>query len=151
MMTFSISASKEVPELIMVIMAIGAQYRDEHLGGLALYRASRVIIFHRHRLQEPGRRSSAATASGSHTGGNSPTPSASVQSGTLGALLLLAKFASWQRDNLLVEEAIECQYLLVRYARDCGLSEPEADHWDEWHAWARKETSRRIKLGTFCF
>ena len=129
MPTFSVSYYKEVPELVLAMMAIGAQYRYERLGGLALYRASRTIVFHRRKYN------------------SSTIPRIE----TLGALLLLAKFATWQHDERLIEEAIEYQYMMAKYARESGLTELEQSDGDDWVAWSCKETSRRIKLGVFCF
>ncbi|KAJ3541036.1 hypothetical protein NM208_g4791 [Fusarium decemcellulare] len=151
--TFSITNYNESPELVMAIMAIGAQYRYEHLGGVALYRASRAIIFHRRELyqrdHQTGHRNINAS-SPEASQGSSPIPHP-FGAETLGTLLLLAKFASWQRDERLVEEAIEYQYLLAKHARECGLSETEADDGDDWRVWARTEAHRRIKLSVFCF
>ncbi|KAF4965623.1 hypothetical protein FSARC_6610 [Fusarium sarcochroum] len=147
--TFSITNYNQTPELVMAIMAIGAQYRYEHLGGLALYRASRAIIFHRRELRQRDRYIADVSSEGAN---QSQSPFyLHLGAETLGALLLLAKFASWQRDERLVEEAIEYQYLLAKHARESGLCELEADDGDDWWIWARTETCRRIKLSVFCF
>ncbi|KAJ4264290.1 hypothetical protein NW762_005486 [Fusarium torreyae] len=136
--TFSITNYNQTPELVMAIMAIGAQYRYEHLGGLALYRASRAIIFHRREIQQRDRHN-ANTSDQGETQSQSPFY---LHHGaeTLGALLLLAKFASWQRDERLVEEAIEYQYLLAKHARETGFSETEADDGDDWWIWAHSSS-----------
>ncbi|RMJ07901.1 hypothetical protein CDV36_012495 [Fusarium kuroshium] len=156
MPTFSIVKYKDVPELVMAIMAIGAQYRYEHLGGHALYHASRAIIFHRQKLGELGHplpSHSPPFSSCEHppTVTTPATQSAFVRTGVLGALLLVAKLASWQQDQRLVQESIQYQYLLSKYAHDGGLTESEDDDGDDWEVWAQKEVSRRIKLGVFCF
>jgi hypothetical protein len=149
--TFSVCNYKDVPEFILAMMAVGAQFRYEHAGGLALYRAARTIIFYRQEQKDIAQPSLHSTSTVLQSENYSPYDKPSLEANSLGAVLFLAMFASWQLDKRLVQESIQYQYLLVQLIRKCGLSESEVDDGRDWQIWARKEITRRIKLATFCF
>ncbi|KAK1672095.1 regulatory protein [Colletotrichum godetiae] len=159
MPTFCMKYYRDSPELVLALLAVGAQLRYETRNASALYRAGRAIILHRMESGElanqPGGlcgtcRSSKPVASTMNEA-NSPTAAARLD--TMKAILLLATYSTWQEDLCLVRESLEYQGLLARCLRENGLVN-DISHNDEdldWQSWARAESDRRAKLAVFCF
>lgn len=161
MPTFRITNYTRSPELVLALLAVGAQYRYEHSRAIDLYRVGRSIVL--------GRMQSGELSSVGHiVSSNLPSEQSPRDGGvsvvtnmepidTLGAILLLSTFASWQADPTLVRESLEYQPLLARLARDCGLREeqlPDVDgdvDGDDWLKWIPRESSRRTKFSVFTF
>lgn len=161
MPTFRITNYTRSPELVLALLAVGAQYRYEYSRAIDLYRVGRSIVL--------GRMQSAELSSVGHIVSSNLPSEQSPRDGavsvvtnmepidTLGAMLLLSTFASWQADPTLVRESLEYQALLARLARDCGLREeqlPDVDgdvDGDDWLKWIPRESSRRTKLSVFTF
>ncbi|KAK7699862.1 hypothetical protein SLS64_011292 [Diaporthe eres] len=160
MPTFRVTNYPRSPELVLALLAVGAQYRYEYSRALSLYRSGRAIVL--------GRMQSGELSSVGHIGPpNLPSERRSREDGasvtttdpvdTFGAILLLSTFASWQGDPALVRESLEYQHLLARLARDCGLCEEQpldvdgdADG-DDWLEWVPRESSRRTKFSVSTF
>ncbi|KAK1625717.1 hypothetical protein BDP81DRAFT_380925 [Colletotrichum phormii] len=159
MPTFCMKYYRDSPELVLALLAVGAQLRYETRNASALYRAGRAIILHRlesgELANQPGglcgtSRSSKPVASTLNEA-NSPTAAARLD--TMKAILLLATYSTWQEDLCLVRESLEYQGLLARCLQESGLVN-DISHNDEdldWHSWARAESDRRAKLAAFCF
>lgn len=160
MPTFRITNYARSPELVLALLAVGAQYRYEYSRALDMYRVGRSIVL--------GRMQSGELSSVGHlASSNLPTEQSSQGGGvsvatgepidTLGAILLLSTFASWQGDPALVRESLEYQPLLARLARDCGLCEGQVPDFDgdvdgdDWLEWIPRESSRRTKFSVFTF
>ncbi|KAK0659228.1 hypothetical protein DIS24_g4092 [Lasiodiplodia hormozganensis] len=145
--TFSITAHSRAPEMVLAVLAIGAQYRYEKRNSLVLYNAARSIVLERIRRRDP-----CPEGPGSENGANHRQASHHPQSGRMDivrTLLLLATFSTWQRDQTLVRESFEYQGLVARYIREDGLSESIQDDGDDWLEWSRIEVDRRTKLCAF--
>ncbi|TDZ39556.1 hypothetical protein C8035_v005407 [Colletotrichum spinosum] len=155
MPTFCITNFEHSPELVIALLAVGASFRYESRNSLALYRAGRAIVLHRQRVVQPASQPVGFGAQfelgSEETSIVAPHRSSSAQMDTLRAVLLLATFASWQQDRSLARESLEYQPLLARIIRDDGLVEGASHDGDNWHAWARTESDRRVKLSAFCF
>lgn len=153
MPTFSITAIPDAPELVLALMAVGAQYRYERRSATALYHAARAIITERIRRRELPDPHAAAF----HHERLPRTPPNLLA--TTRAILLLAKFAAWQASPALIRESLSYRALLAHSVRRAGLSESDDDDDNEgqmqddnaWLHWARAETDRRTKLCVFCF
>ena len=128
MPTFRISNYTRSPELVLALLAVGAQYRYEYTPALHLYSAARSIVLARMHLGELSRAvhlGSLGLPFRERCWGAGVAINPALPIDTLGATLLLAMFASWQADPVRVRESFEYQPLLARLARDCGLSEEE--------------------------
>ncbi|KAB2580121.1 hypothetical protein DBV05_g1158 [Lasiodiplodia theobromae] len=150
MPTFSITANPDAPELVLALMAVGAQYRYERRSATALYHAARAIISERIRRRElPD-----PHAASFHERLPRTPPNLLA---TTRAILLLAKFAAWQASPALIRESLSYRALLAHSVRRAGLSKSDDDdnggRMDDnaWLRWARAETDRRTKLCVFCF
>ncbi|KAL0940296.1 C2H2 transcription factor [Colletotrichum truncatum] len=155
MSTFCITRYRESPELVLALMAVGAQFRYESRNGIALYRAARAIIHHR---LKSGQFSHQPAALGDPGVSDTENPSSAIahqsssaRMDSIKAILLLATFAAWQEDRCFVRESLEYQGLLARCVRESGLTEKQPNDGDDWHEWARIESDRRVKLSAFCF
>lgn len=154
MPTFSITATPDAPELVLALMAVGAQYRYERRSATALYYAARAIITERIRRRELPDPHAAAF----HERLPRMPPNLLA---TTRAILLLAKFAAWQASPALIRESLSYRALLAHSVRRAGLSKSDDDDDDDnegqvqdgnaWLRWARAETDRRTKLCVFCF
>lgn len=159
--TFLITTSP-APEMVLALLAMGAQFRYESRIATSLYQAARGIILHRLRRGELAQPishsispSPVATAPLAATSGSSGSPGQgqSYHLDSVRAVLMLGDFSGWQHDERLTRDSLDYQAILARCVRDSGLSEPEgvdADP-DDWHTWAAGEVDRRTKLSAFCF
>ncbi|KAF4903721.1 hypothetical protein CGCFRS4_v001591 [Colletotrichum fructicola] len=155
MPTFCVTKYQDSPELVLAMMAIGAQFRYESRNGAALYRAGRAIILHRLKSGQFSVQPAAPAVdqesflAAANTGTDCQSPSARMES--IKGILLLATFATWQQDRSLVRESFEYQSLLARCIRESVLTETLANDGNDWHIWAKTESDRRVKLASFCF
>ena len=173
----TLSVAAIVPELTLALAAVGAQYRFENSRGIELFYAAKAVVLEQIRrkdgtLSQQWQRPSSSSMSQSspgggfqaHTAASSPfqtsvTAENGVQDnreqiGSIQALLLLTAFATWERHQELLREALSFQSVLARLLRESGLHEPEnMPSPDElsWEDWIKLEGDRRIKLIVFCF
>ncbi|KAE8330061.1 hypothetical protein BDV39DRAFT_202255 [Aspergillus sergii] len=126
----SFDPAKHSLELVLAMMAAGAQYRYEHRKGRMLYYASKIIFQERQRFH-------------------------STTTDDLRCLLNLAIYANWQQDVELVRDACDYQSLLVRLLRETSLTENNATSAEvsclDWQTWLQLEADRRVKLFGFAF
>ncbi|KAF4430074.1 hypothetical protein CGCF413_v003992 [Colletotrichum fructicola] len=131
MPTFCVTKYQDSPELVLAMMAIGAQFRYESRNGAALYRAGRAIILHRLKSGQFSVQPAAPAVdqesflAAANTGTDCQSPSARMES--IKGILLLATFATWQQDRSLVRESFEYQSLLARCIRESVLTETLAN------------------------
>ncbi|KAK7457399.1 regulatory protein [Colletotrichum acutatum] len=159
MPTFCMKYHRESPELVLALLAVGAQLRYETRNASALYRAGRAIILHRLESGElatqPGGLCGISRPSNSLAlaGVEAYSSAAASRLDTMKAILLLATYSTWQEDLCLVRESLEYPGLLARCLRESGLvNDASYDDKDlDWHSWARAESDRRAKLAAFCF
>lgn len=123
MPTFSITAIPDAPELVLALMAIGAQYRYERRSATALYHAARAIIAERIRRRELPDPHAAAFH---HETLPRMPPNLLA---TTRAILLLAKFAAWQASPALIRESLSYRALLAHtvspgWAAGLGAASP---------------------------
>ncbi|KAH0425637.1 C2H2 transcription factor [Colletotrichum camelliae] len=146
---------QDSPELVLAMMAIGAQFRYESRNGAALYRAGRAILLQRLKSGQFSVQPATSAVdqesylAAANTETDCQSPSARMKS--IKGILLLATFATWQQDRSLVRESFEYQGLLARCIRESGLTETLPNDGDDWHVWAKTESDRRVKLASFCF
>ncbi|PHH82369.1 hypothetical protein CDD82_6204 [Ophiocordyceps australis] len=169
------------PELLLAILAVGAQCRFENTRGYALWYAARAVA-----MEQIRRRHSSeihallptAAAYSPHSTRPSPSTSyrhsfASAQSErpatqdthrepyssntlqarleTIQAVLLLFTFGLWGAKTIL-QDALSVQSTLAMLIREEGLS-VDSNHAvvTEWEAWVRLEGANRTKLIAYCF
>lgn len=170
----TLSVASCAPELVLALAAVGAQYRFENRRGIEIFYAAKAVVMEQLRRREgcwmpqgPWPRPSSLEQSPggdyqglSQSGGPSqymPTggPSAAdsnAQLGSLQALLLLTAFATWERHQELLREALAFQSILARLVREDGLSNPDIaspDHLS-WEDWIHIEGAKRTKLIVYC-
>ncbi|KAK8232393.1 hypothetical protein HDK90DRAFT_308533 [Phyllosticta capitalensis] len=143
MSTFSITAYHDAPELVLSLLAVGAQYRYERKSASSLYAASRAIIKERIKRGEVPDLRMTFNEALPHSPPNLLA--------TTGAILLLMKFSAWQADPGLILESLNYRPLLAHCVRRAGLSEASPDDGDDWLTWVKLETDRRTKLCVFCY
>ncbi|KAL1387720.1 regulatory protein [Phyllosticta capitalensis] len=143
MSTFSITAYHDAPELVLSLLAVGAQYRYERKSASSLYAASRAIIKERIKRGEVPDLRMTFNEALPHSPPNLLA--------TTGAILLLMKFSAWQADPGLILESLNYRPLLAHCVRRAGLSEASPDDGDDWLTWTKLETDRRTKLCVFCY
>ncbi|KAF2137090.1 uncharacterized protein K452DRAFT_114190 [Aplosporella prunicola CBS 121167] len=151
MPTFSITAVPNAPELVLAILAVGAQYRYETKAGIALYAASRAIIKCRIQRNELPDFHTVPFFHFSH-----PHTLPPDLPGTTRTILLLSTFSALQSDSTLLQESLSYRALLAYCVRQVGLSElaeegTAAVYPQNWQSWAKAETHRRTALFAFCF
>lgn len=135
------------PELILAIMAAGAQYRFEYQNAAKFFQASKIIVTSRlqaYDIQRPG----VCTAS---NGGSSTTAFEELE--IIRCLLILMGFATWQ-ETAMLREALHLRNLLIETLRRSGLDEPNMPLPPEsmdWLRWVEQESTRRAKLAAFGF
>ncbi|KAH0601552.1 hypothetical protein MHUMG1_00429 [Metarhizium humberi] len=169
------------PELLLAILAVGAQYRFENNRGYALWYAAKTVameqIRRRHSSEVHALLPTAASYSPHST---RPSPSisyrhsfASAQSErtvthdthrepyspntpgarleTIQAVLLLFAVGLWGAKTIL-QEALSLQSNLAFLIREERLNvETRPSSLNEWETWIRLEGANRTKLIAFCF
>ncbi|ETN40684.1 uncharacterized protein HMPREF1541_04963 [Cyphellophora europaea CBS 101466] len=173
--TLSVAAS--APELVLALAAVGAQYRFENSRGIELFYAAKAVVTEQIRRRDGSAQPQSWTrprtgslvqspagglASSSHSGSpfqfQPPEEAVSTDSkeymDSIQALLLLTAFATWERHQELLKEALAFQSTLARLVRDSGLSsaeEPPTPSDLTWERWIRIEGDKRTKLIVYCF
>jgi hypothetical protein len=164
------------PELILALAAVGAQYRFENSRGIELFYAAKAVVTEQIRRRDGSAQTQSlrprtsslvqspngALPSSSHSGSPFqfqppeeavPTDSREYMD-SIQALLLLTAFATWERHQELLKEALAFQSTLARLVRDSGLSsaeEPPTPSELTWERWIRIEGDKRTKLIVYCF
>ena len=171
----TVSIASHAPELMLALAAVGAQYRFENRRGIEIFYASKAVVMEQLRRREgcwmpqgPWPPSSSHTQSpgGDYQGltqsggpsqymppGGPPPPDSNAQLGSIQALLLLTAFATWERHQELLREALTFQSILARLVRDDGLSNPHIPSPEtlSWEDWIHIEGAKRTKLIVYCF
>ncbi|KAF7508529.1 hypothetical protein GJ744_009242 [Endocarpon pusillum] len=171
----TLSVASSAPELVLALAAVGAQYRFENRRGIEIFYAARAVVMEQIRRregcwmpQDPWPRSVPLTQSpgGDYQGlsqsggpaqympaGGPPAPDSSARLGSIQALLLLTAFATWERHQELLREALAFQSILARLVRDDGLTSPDTSSSDSlsWEDWIRLECAKRTKFIVYCF
>lgn len=173
----TLSVSNSAPELVLALAAVGAQYRFEHSRGIELFYAAKAVVMEQIRKRDglattqtwnrPRTGSMVQSPGGGFQGSShSSSPfqfvpaedSIPVDSkehmDSIQALLLLTAFATWERHQELLREALAFQSVLARLVRDSGLTSPdEPQDRSEltWEKWIRTEGDKRTKLIVYCF
>ncbi|KAI1336986.1 hypothetical protein F5Y15DRAFT_166107 [Xylariaceae sp. FL0016] len=175
----TISPAEIAPELLLAILAVGAQYRFESHRSNALWYAARAVaheqIRRRHSHEVHGLLPTPAAYSPHST---RPSPShgfrhsfSSMQQErpmtqdthrepyspntpparmeTIQALLLLFAVGLWGAKAIL-HEAMSLQSLLALLVREEGFLS-ESTQTSDWESWIRIEGGNRTKLITYCF
>ena len=173
--TLSVAAS--APELVLALAAVGAQYRFENSRGIELFYAAKVVVMEQ--LRKRDGLATSQTWNRPRTGSIVQSPGGGFQSSShdsspfqfmpseetvstdskehmdsIQALLLLTAFATWERHQELLREALAFQSILARLVRDSGLTSPEepvSPSEQLWENWIRTEGDKRTKLIVYCF
>ncbi|KAH9988426.1 hypothetical protein F4779DRAFT_277214 [Xylariaceae sp. FL0662B] len=175
----TIAPAELAPELLLAILAVGAQYRFESHRSNALWYAAKAVALEqirRRRSHEIPNLLPTPAAYSPHS--TRPSPShgfrhsfSSVQQErpmtqdthrepyspntpqsrmeTIQALLLLFAVGLWGAKAIL-HEAMSLQSLLAHLVREEGFL-TESTQTADWEAWVRIEGSNRAKLITYCF
>ncbi|KAL1888753.1 hypothetical protein Sste5346_009379 [Sporothrix stenoceras] len=168
------------PELILAILAVGAQYRFESHRGNALWYAAKAIAFEQIRRRHSSEVHSLLPTSAAYSPHSTrPSPSTgyrhsfnSVQHDrpltqdthrepyspntpqarleTIQALLLLFAVGLWGPKAIL-HEALSLQSQLAVLVREEGLESQPSSQVSDWETFIRVEGSTRTKLIAFCF
>jgi len=172
----TLSVATSAPELVLALAAVGAQYRFENSRGIELFYAAKAVVLEQVRRRDefpvPQSWDRPRTGSVSHSppGGfkglgsiSSPfpfgtseeviSPNSKEQLDSIQALLLLTAFATWERHQELLREALTFQSNLARLVREAGLTSPEIVQSPEdltWEDWVRIEGEKRTKLMVYC-
>ncbi|CAK7216485.1 hypothetical protein SBRCBS47491_002844 [Sporothrix bragantina] len=176
----TLSPGEMSPELILAILAVGAQYRFESHRGNALWYAAKAIAFEQIRRRHSHEVHSLLPTSAAYSPHSTrPSPSTgyrhsfnSVQNDrpltqdthrepyspntpqarleTIQALLLLFAVGLWGPKAIL-HEALSLQSQLAVLVREEGLESQASSQVSDWDTWIRVEGSTRTKLIAFCF
>lgn len=142
--TLRIVACHRSPEMILALLAIGAQYRYETKAANALYQAGRSIMLDR---LHGGDIHLTADVASRHASMLDTTHRDYMD--RTRALLLLAAYCSWQSQAVRIQECLEYQGLIARSIRETDLSQvPE--HELDWAHWASLEMDRRTMFFGWC-
>ncbi|OJJ05133.1 hypothetical protein ASPVEDRAFT_86499 [Aspergillus versicolor CBS 583.65] len=137
----------ESPELILAILAIGAQYRYETKTAHGLYHASRAIVLERIRRGDFFRPHQDSV--GDQTNAKDDlSPHGWMD--RIRTLVLLFVYSSWKNEPEFINQAFEYQGIIARCLREVRLTEESDLEPDNWTEWARDETDRRTKLFAWC-
>ncbi|KAK5945450.1 hypothetical protein PMZ80_002655 [Knufia obscura] len=173
----TLSVGSSAPELVLALAAVGAQYRFENSRGIELFYAAKAVVLEQVKRRDgfqipqlwnrPRTRTGSIVHSPSNGGfsgsSNSPfqfvpseeavAPDSKEQMDSIQALLLLTAFATWERHQELLREALAFQSILARLVRESGLSNPEIPPSEDlsWEEWVRLEGDKRTKLIVYCF
>jgi len=175
----TLSPTELSPELLLAVLAVGAQYRFETNRGHALWYAAKAValeqIRRRHSHEVHGLLPTPAAYSPHST---RPSPSSGFRHSftsvhqdrpmtqdthrepyspntpqsrleTIQALLLLFAIGLWGAKAIL-HEALSLQSLLGLLVRDEGLL-GEPNQATDWDTWIRLEAANRTKLIAYCF
>ncbi|KAM5346682.1 hypothetical protein ACJ41O_009687 [Fusarium nematophilum] len=159
------SPAEAAPELLLAILAVGAQYRFEKNRGYALWYAAKAVAMEqirRRRITEvhallptaaaysPHSTRPSPSATYRHSFANSPnTPQARIE--TIQAVLLLFAVGLWGVKTIL-HEALSLQSNLAILIREEGLvAAASQSAVNDWETWIRLETATRTKLVAYCF
>jgi hypothetical protein len=176
----TLSPTDMSPELLLAILAVGAQYRFETNRGHALWYAAKSValeqIRRRHSHEVHGLLPTPAAYSPHST---RPSPSSGFRHSfpsvhqdrpmtqdthrepyspntpqsrleTIQALLLLFSVGLWGAKAIL-HEALSLQSLLALLLREEGLVAEPNQQTTDWETWVRLEASTRTKLVAYCF
>lgn len=141
--TLDLTSFVHSPELILALLAMGAQYRYETRTARSLYRASRSIILERLR-----RLNSVTVSTSSHPNQNDFCPSqdhAEQHLDQTRALLLLAIYCFWHSSLDLSQDWDQYHSLIAASLRRLGLSEGAYHDKVSWSQWIKQETTRRTQ------
>ncbi|KAM0355934.1 hypothetical protein ACHAPU_000323 [Fusarium lateritium] len=175
------SPAEAAPELLLAILAVGAQYRFEKNRGYALWYAAKAVAMEqirRRRISEVHALLPTAAAYSPHSTRPSPSATyrhsfASAQSErpatqdthrepyapntpqarieTIQAVLLLFAIGLWNVPTIL-HEALSLQSVLAILIREEGLvAEVNQSAVNDWETWIRLETATRTKLVAYCY
>lgn len=175
----TLSVASSAPELVLALAAVGAQYRFENSRGIELFYAAKAVVLEQVKRRDgfqipqlwnrPRTRTGSIVQSPPHgfngmsTNSSSPfqfvpsedavAPDSKEQMDSIQALLLLTAFATWERHQELLREALAFQSILARLVRESGLTTPEIPQSDDisWEEWIRLEGDKRTKLIVYCF
>ncbi|KAL3443403.1 hypothetical protein BJX65DRAFT_320626 [Aspergillus insuetus] len=139
------------PEMILAMMAAGAQYRFEYQNAAKFFKASKAVVTQK--LQAYNLQSPEDCVPGPFPTPGEPETRAVDEIMTIRSLLILMGFATWQEPGML-QEAFHLRNLLIAVLRRSGLKETtEALPIDSssWAKWIELESSRRSKLAAFAF
>jgi hypothetical protein len=175
----SISVETCSAELVLALMAIGAQYTFEIEESVQLSEASRAIATYRikkrdTRLAEREHRSELTSSSPvEHIDAPSTYPAYGRRSTssatrhrnfadeaeffgedimqTVQALLLLMVMSSWSKHKEIFREALAVQSVLATLIREDGLQLDPLCEELPWTDWIRRETIKRAKFMVYCY
>lgn len=175
----TLSVASSAPELVLALAAVGAQYRFENSRGIELFYAAKAVVLEQVKRRDgfqipqlwnrPRTRTGSIVQSPNHgfnglsNGSGSPfqfvpsedavAPDSKEQMDSIQALLLLTAFATWERHQELLREALAFQSILARLVRESGLTNPEVPQTEDlsWEEWIRLEGDKRTKLIVYCF
>ncbi|KAK2673459.1 hypothetical protein RAB80_011002 [Fusarium oxysporum f. sp. vasinfectum] len=157
------SPAEAAPELLLAILAVGAQYRFEKNRGYALWYAAKAVAMEqirRRRISESPFHEALAkchisplvcicTVRATYNTGYSPRAIARIE--TIQAVLLLFAVGLWGVPTIL-HEALSLQSNLAILIREEGLvAEVNQSAVNDWETWIRLETATRTKLVAYCF
>ncbi|PSN61602.1 hypothetical protein BS50DRAFT_143423 [Corynespora cassiicola Philippines] len=127
-----------VPELILALSALGAEYSFEFQQAKDLFLASTNLVdFQSHWQQEYS--------------GQSDVPASSLQS--MQTLLILLRLAIVERDRSILSQILQLQHKLVlalRTLMDDNCDCTNVGDATAWHRWIEKESIKRMRLMAFC-
>ncbi|KAH7319780.1 hypothetical protein B0I35DRAFT_450864 [Stachybotrys elegans] len=177
----TLSPAEIAPELLLAILAVGAQYRFENNRGYALWYAAKAVAMEqirRRHMSEVHALLPTAAAYSPHSTRPSPSATyrhsfASAQSErpitqdthrepytlntpqarleTIQTVLLLFAVGLWGAKTIL-HDALSLQGNLAILIREEGLSvDTSPGSLTDWDAWIRHESAIRTKLIAFCF
>ncbi|KAF9878256.1 hypothetical protein CkaCkLH20_04294 [Colletotrichum karsti] len=162
------------PELIIAIVAVGAQYRFQREQGLQLCECARALISWRlAELDQPPKddiharnydftpQSGGGTVASSSNNPspalgflqNSPTGRPSVDATTqlLQAMIMIMALGTWNQPRDL-KKSVHLGMQLAVLLRESGLTEPAVPSMNlTWEEWVILESQRRTKLVAYCF
>lgn len=172
----TLSVATSAPELVLALAAVGAQYRFENSRGIELFYAAKAVVLEQVKRRDgfqvpqlwnrPRARTGSALQSPLGFSGlqasagftyfpseEAVAPDSKEQMDSIQALLLLTAFATWERHQELLREALAFQSILARLVREAGLVQSETPIPDDisWHEWVRLEGDKRTKLIVYCF
>ncbi|OBT50416.1 hypothetical protein VE04_08882 [Pseudogymnoascus sp. 24MN13] len=143
----TLSVAALAPELLLSLVAIGAQYRFEAHRGNGLWYAARAVA-----IEQATRRNSAMVAeivSPPLTCGTpTPTPPAWKQSKPSSS----SSQSAPGPPRVLLRESLTLRSWLAQLVQESGLTNPSTSHPSlSWEEWARIESEKRTKFLVYCF